>query len=100
MTGVQFTQGGQTITTYITPASHVTNQPTASQQAPQPPKTTSSQQPTYSLQTLPAGAVTAILAPGSHPTPVTTGQTVQIHQSPVQPQVLILIILWHDQWLG
>ena len=87
MTGIQFTQGGQGITTYIGPP---TSQP-AMNQSPQPTayqntKPPSNPQQTYSVQSVP-GAVTAILAPASQQTSATSSHTVQIHQSNVQPQV-------------
>ena len=87
MTGIQLTQGGQGITSYVGPPASQPALNEASQQAVyQSTKPQATQPPTYSVQSNP-GTVTAILAPGSQQTTANVGHSVQIHQSNVQPQV-------------
>jgi len=88
MTGIQLTQGGQGITSYVGPPASQPALNEASQQAVyQSTKPQATQPPTYSVQSNP-GTVTAILAPGSQQTTANVGHSVQIHQSNVQPQII------------
>ena len=87
MTGIQFTQGGQGITSYVGPPSSQQGEQVVYQSTNKPQ---ASQNPTYSVQSS-QGTVTAIIAPGAQQTTSNASHSVQIHQSNVQPQVLMIV---------
>ncbi len=85
LSGIQLAQGAQGITTYITQSSLQEEQQTQTQ--PLIAKTTSSQSVT--LQTVPGGSVTAIIAP-TVSLATGSGQTIHIQPQAVQPQVGVM----------